>query len=283
MLTELEPDVLRQVRQDFLRIQPQLHLRLIHAAVGTWVTGTGGLGGRLLPFNRLLLGFKESGKDDNYFRDLATGKTHPFRAGRAYFIPSGHEVEMHMVGTWRFVSFQFTLDLFNGFDVMSRFPECRIWDAPELVAEARRLIRSDNVLSALCDIEKLIRGLCARWLSEIPVISAEEMRQWKQYWKVLDWFEKHGDAQTSVGDLAEVMGMGAHYFSQKFAHDLGLPPKAFIARTLLRKASLFLTGTNASVKEIARQLNFSSEFYFSRFFKKQMGSSPQNFRRMNNG
>lgn len=33
-----------------------------------------------------------------------------------------------------------------------------------------------------------------------------------------------------------------------------------------------------AVKEISARLNFSSEFYFSRFFRKRTGLSPRQFR-----
>jgi len=36
--------------------------------------------------------------------------------------------------------------------------------------------------------------------------------------------------------------------------------------------------THKSIKEIAFDLNFEDEFYFSRFFKKNVGLSPKHFR-----
>lgn len=36
--------------------------------------------------------------------------------------------------------------------------------------------------------------------------------------------------------------------------------------------------TYKSIKEIARDLGFEDEFYFSRYFKKKVGVSPKTFR-----
>jgi AraC-like DNA-binding protein len=70
-------------------------------------------------------------------------------------------------------------------------------------------------------------------------------------------------------------------FSRKFTRELGLSPKAFVSRALVRKASLLLGGPGMTVKEAAGRLNFSSEYYFSRFFKQHTGLSPREFQRGN--
>lgn len=36
--------------------------------------------------------------------------------------------------------------------------------------------------------------------------------------------------------------------------------------------------THKPIKEIAQELNFEDEFYFSRYFKKEVGVSPKKFR-----
>jgi AraC-like DNA-binding protein len=55
-------------------------------------------------------------------------------------------------------------------------------------------------------------------------------------------------------------------------------PSGLIHERLILEAKKSLHLTRASIKEIAYQLNFNDEFYFSRFFKKYTGQSPQSFR-----
>lgn len=55
-------------------------------------------------------------------------------------------------------------------------------------------------------------------------------------------------------------------------------PSGLIHERLILEAKKHLHLTRASIKEIAYQLNFNDEFYFSRFFKKYTKQSPQSFR-----
>lgn len=52
-----------------------------------------------------------------------------------------------------------------------------------------------------------------------------------------------------------------------------------IQRVRLDQARLLLADPRLSVKDVAAQLNFSSEFYFSHFFRKHTGMTPTEFRR----
>lgn len=53
----------------------------------------------------------------------------------------------------------------------------------------------------------------------------------------------------------------------------------FLQRTRLDEARQLLCDHRLSVKDIAARLNFSSEFYFSHFFRCATGMSPTRFRR----
>lgn len=53
----------------------------------------------------------------------------------------------------------------------------------------------------------------------------------------------------------------------------------FLRRTRLDQARLLLADDRLTVKEAALRLNFSSEFYFSHWFRRNAGSSPSAFRR----
>jgi AraC-like DNA-binding protein len=52
-----------------------------------------------------------------------------------------------------------------------------------------------------------------------------------------------------------------------------------IQRARLDQARLLLADDRLSVKDVAAQLSFSSEFYFSHFFRHHTGMSPTRFRR----
>ena len=104
------------------------------------------------------------------------------------------------------------------------------------------------------------------------------MMQWERYKAVIEYVRKHGDGTTRVENLAEIMNVRSNVFSRNFTRDLGVTPKDFLVNALLRKASDLLRKPNCSVKQVAQILNFSSEYYFSTFFKKHTGQSPRDFK-----
>ena len=75
--------------------------------------------------------------------------------------------------------------------------------------------------------------------------------------------------------------MSRDTLSRCFSRDFGIPLKTFLMRELVSTAERYLLAGELSVKEISDLFEFSSEFYFSRFFKRHKGVSPSEFRKIN--
>lgn len=82
-----------------------------------------------------------------------------------------------------------------------------------------------------------------------------------------------------VAELAKIARMPRETFTRRFTADTGITPKRFLDRQLLRRASELLRRPHTTAREVAAELEFSSEFVFSRFFRKQSGLSPGLYRR----
>jgi AraC family transcriptional regulator, arabinose operon regulatory protein len=82
-----------------------------------------------------------------------------------------------------------------------------------------------------------------------------------------------------VRDLAAVAGVSYSGLRSLFYQSQHQSLHRFIQHSRFDQARLLLSDPRLSVKQIAEQLHFSSEFYFSHFFKKLGGMSPSEFRR----
>lgn len=60
---------------------------------------------------------------------------------------------------------------------------------------------------------------------------------------------------------------------------LGIPAGEFIRNRIALEAKRLLINFELSISEIAYQLNFKDNSYFTKFFKKQTGSTPEEFRK----
>jgi len=228
--------------------------------------------------NRLLFICGGDTSVESSIKDLNTGRVFPMKPGSLYFIPCNHIVDIHIEPKLTFVSWQFNLDLFYGFDVFDNYRCCEMIEDSSLVAEARQLIEKEDQLAALYRINELIYHFCTIWISNQTMDTQKTIVKLSKYEKVLKFIQESGDAMTTVEMLADINDMRQDVFSRTFTRDLGVSPKEFLIRNLIQKSSKMLLIPGSAVHQVAKQLNFSSEYYFSAFFKKHTGQPPTKFK-----
>ena len=81
-----------------------------------------------------------------------------------------------------------------------------------------------------------------------------------------------------VADLARHAKMSTSAFAHAYPRLAGESPYCTVQRLKLEAAKRFLLQDGLSVKECAARLGFSSEFHFSRLFKRLEGMSPSHYR-----
>ncbi|MUG67922.1 response regulator [Paenibacillus campinasensis] len=69
------------------------------------------------------------------------------------------------------------------------------------------------------------------------------------------------------------------YLSRMLKKELGTSFVGFLTQTRIRKAIELLTSTDHTIHEIAEQVGYDSQHYFSTAFKKVMGVSPNRYRK----
>lgn len=81
-----------------------------------------------------------------------------------------------------------------------------------------------------------------------------------------------------VAYYAQKFCLSSSAFNKKVKAVFYKPPSKLIKERIILEAKKKLHLTFASIKEIAFDLGLKDEFYFSRFFKKEVGVSPKYFR-----
>lgn len=82
-----------------------------------------------------------------------------------------------------------------------------------------------------------------------------------------------------VSYYADAFAMSPAVFSRKIKNNYGKTPSKLIQERVVLEAKKQLHLSVKSIKEIAVALNFEDEFYFSRYFKKEVGCAPSTFRK----
>ncbi|MFH8366150.1 AraC family transcriptional regulator [Streptomyces sp. NPDC018031] len=83
----------------------------------------------------------------------------------------------------------------------------------------------------------------------------------------------------SVRDCAALLGVSAGRLHQAVKEATGRTPGGMIRQARVLEAKRLLAGTGLSVGQVARQTGFADPAYFCRFFRRETGSSPGDFRR----
>ncbi|MFA5203991.1 MAG: AraC family transcriptional regulator, partial [Lentisphaeria bacterium] len=178
----------------------------------------------------------------------------------------------------RFVAFQFNLELFGGFDLFSGLRDCVVIEDRAFAKRIDNLFRGKDDFELLC----LAKGELYAFAGRLGLRSPEEIRRLmlggREYAPLFARLNDGLDARTPVGALAAAMKLSPEQLSRRFHRDFGMTVKECMSRRLLRAAMAKLAQPGMTARRTARELKFSSEFYFSRFFKQHAGLSPRQFK-----
>lgn len=124
-----------------------------------------------------------------------------------------------------------------------------------------------NIL--LIEIERLY---CPSKNSKVYGFSKEKAFQFQKL--VEQHFKKH----KLPSNYALMINVSTNYLNKISKQHFGVSSGEFIRNYILLESKKILHYTNLSVSEIAFQLGFEYVSYFSTFFKKQTGETPEQFR-----
>jgi two-component system, response regulator YesN len=97
--------------------------------------------------------------------------------------------------------------------------------------------------------------------------------------KVYEYLEKHyTDNELNLDELATHLAMSAGYVSRLIKQHTGYGFTEFTNRFRIAKAIGLLSDPEKKIYEIAEEVGYSSQHYFSRAFKRITGSSPMDYR-----
>ena len=114
--------------------------------------------------------------------------------------------------------------------------------------------------------------------------AAEEMEQLAQSPSLMRDVRAYMDAhfmeeQFSLQEVAEKMHVSPQHLSRVFRRETGITFMEHITRLRIRRASELLAQKEIRIYEIAEQIGYSNQHYFSSAFKKVLGVSPMEYRR----
>ncbi|WP_197434521.1 helix-turn-helix domain-containing protein [Agrobacterium vitis] len=86
------------------------------------------------------------------------------------------------------------------------------------------------------------------------------------------------DDGLSLQQLADLAGLSIPHLCRAFKQTFGLPPYRYIIQRRIERAKQHLRDTSLSITEIALSCGFSSASHFANVFRKEVGTTPLDYR-----
>jgi len=222
------------------------------------------------PFNRLY--FCRSGCG------TVTNGSHTCRLmpGRIYLVPLNVTYD-YMCTSLELFYIHFNLDLLPGKDLFDETNECMSeMFSQKKIEEIYKAFTSRRIDSVLACESIILRAL-SRFARHIRLRHRDSTSD-RKIIPILEFVQENLNAKLRVADLVEQVGYSESSLVRIFKNITNQTPKSFINNQLITRAKKHLVLSNMTVKEIAYELGFHDEFYFSRFFKKMTGTPPSRYR-----
>ena len=93
-----------------------------------------------------------------------------------------------------------------------------------------------------------------------------------------DYIDQHYNESLTLDKLCRMAGLSLKYYSELFKKHYAVSVSEYIATVRMDHAKRLMMDPELKLREVAHLVGYSDEFYFSRKFKKMMGTSPSAYR-----
>lgn len=232
-----------------------------------------------LPFIAVCVCLREDPDEPSTFVNLKTGEIKTLHKNDVYLVLPGVSRRYTYTTGNEHLVIHFRLELFPGTSVFPEDGSCFLINSLELRRECEEIFQISDPIQQLAGCLEFSMKICRIHWPQNYVLDLEVRRFFEP---VMNYIREQVSAKTQIGELAEILGCSEDLFSRKFHALFGQSPKKYLQKELLSRAALLLVDQEMNIKEIATKLGFSSEFYFSNFFKRLSGISPSEYRQQSN-
>jgi len=175
------------------------------------------------------------------------------------------------------------LDGFGVLEAMKEKESTR--DIPVIVLTGKILTENDMVRLNRGVARVLEKGLFSvqETLTHIDAVLARKRNLGSEAQRLvrqaMAYLHERYNQPISRQDLARYLGMSEDYLTSCFRKEVGMTPIAYLNRYRINQAKAMLTESDKNITEIAMSVGFSDSGYFSRVFRRQVGVSPETYRR----
>ena len=162
--------------------------------------------------------------------------------------------------------------------------ECsRICKAMDMISEyiknkSESPFKSSIIKSALSTFAYLIAETLYSHLPSIEYEQRSIKREKEHFNRFLKLLSENYIKQKEVSWYADAMSLTPRYLTTTIRKVSGLTVSEWICQFIIKDAKYLLKHTEMTVQQVAYELNFPNQSFFGKYFKKNTGMSPGNYR-----
>lgn len=232
----------------------------------------------ILPFNSLSLFLEDDPSDPSWVELTEKNERFELKKDCISFTTYATPMILHYTPAHLHFCIHFNCEILPGIDLFFGIRERHMFMDPELRKEMLAIYTEPDPLRRLTMAESAALKITLRfWPEKMPL----NMSRMADFEPLLRYIRKNLVSHPDIPEMAAVMGWSDAHFARTFREVFSITPKQYLNRELFAKAISLLKDPDKTVKEIAEELGFSSEFNFSRFIRQCSGISPSVLRKGN--
>lgn len=177
---------------------------------------------------------------------------------------------------------EFLLDLFKAFNVQGEF-SCLQLTPEEATGLASVYALLEQEYQTVTNSYLIVKALLKVFLLKLMQVKEQQFTSHdvnqKRVYAFFMLLENHYQEVRNIEFYAEQLGISAKRLNQILKGNLDKTGMQLIHDRVILEAKRNIIHSERTIKEIAYHLNFSDRPYFSRFFKKQTGQTPEEFQK----
>lgn len=198
--------------------------------------------------------------------------------GNVYVLPTNLPVSYHCPDQMEQFFLHATLTTPDGFDMLSLIPKICVFPCSQsILAELNNLHRFEDYRQLLRLKSQVYQILTECMLKEN--ISFPIKPYSREVLQAISYMQNNLSIQLSGEQIAQAIYISPSRLHKRFKAETGLSLGAYQDKLIFSRATQLLAQQQLSLKEISQQLGFCDQYYFSRRFKAQMGTTPSHYRK----
>ncbi|MDD6563503.1 MAG: AraC family transcriptional regulator [Clostridiales bacterium] len=137
-----------------------------------------------------------------------------------------------------------------------------------------------NILTAFQNNERLETTSIFYHILSLLDKTEENKENDSLYVPALNYIENNlSNSYIEIQHLADLCGISVDHFRHNFRKYFGISPKKYISEQKIKTIKEMLLNSNDNISTIASKTGFYDANYFTRFFKKETGNTPSQYRK----